>query len=451
MMAIIPTLLPLLLWPMLVIPAARGAQALSLRIAGQDIVIKPWGRDSLRVTAVPAGHRMPDDLGALLPLSQHIRPLSPPSPYESNQQAQQHGRRLANGNIEAIVDGASGSLTVRRVHDGQVLLRETAPRSFSPSRFSGRGSADQLFEMHASFGAAQDEQFYGMGQHKHGSLDNRGRPVALYPGAFIPVNTEVFIPVVVSSLGYAYLFNYPGLGRFSWGATRTPPACPHYCCADACHSRCGECGVDSCACNNCPPECADYFAAQNDPASGGCSCGPGANTETPPSNVTWIANAAKKFDLWVTTSAAPAAAASGGSGSGSSGGSSSSSSSSSRVSHGRPWAAQLMHNYVDATGHSPVFPEWATGLWQSKNRYTNQSEVMGVVEGYKRRGLPLPSVVVIDFFSWAPTYVAGDYLFDPHCWPDPRQMVEDLRAEGVEVMVSTYHLRDTSIRTGTLD
>ena len=61
-----------------------------------------------------------------------------------------------------------------------------------------------------------------------------------------------------------------------------------------------------------------------------------------------------------------------------------------------------------------------------------------MVAGYKSRGLPLPSVMVIDYFSWAPTYVAGDYLFDPNCWPDPKGMVKQLGDQGVQVMVSTY-------------
>jgi hypothetical protein len=36
-----------------------------------------------------------------------------------------------------------------------------------------------------------------------------------------------------------------------------------------------------------------------------------------------------------------------------------------------PWQ-QLQSAYVDATGHAPVWPEWTSGFWQCKLRYSNQ-------------------------------------------------------------------------------
>jgi alpha-D-xyloside xylohydrolase len=45
-----------------------------------------------------------------------------------------------------------------------------------------------------------------------------------------------------------------------------------------------------------------------------------------------------------------------------------------------------------------VWPEWATGFWQSKNRYRNQSEIMAVARRYKSLGLPL-TVIAIDYYS----------------------------------------------------
>jgi alpha-D-xyloside xylohydrolase len=57
-----------------------------------------------------------------------------------------------------------------------------------------------------------------------------------------------------------------------------------------------------------------------------------------------------------------------------------------------------MGAYTNATGKSPVWPEWATGFWQSKNRYRNQSEIMAVARRYKSLGLPL-TVIAIDYYS----------------------------------------------------
>lgn len=124
----------------------------------------------------------------------------------------------------------------------------------------------------------------------------------------------------------------------------------------------------------------------------------------------WKLKAAEQYDLWVTTTSADSSA---------------------------PWPAQLMGRYADATGHSPVLPEWASGLWQSKNRYQTQEQLMGVVQEHMDRGLPL-SVIVADYFTWSPTHELGDYKFDETCWPDPKGMIDELEDRGVKLMLSPY-------------
>ena len=104
--------------------------------------------------------------------------------------------------------------------------------------------------------------------------------------------------------------------------------------------------------------------------------------------VSWHANAAQNVDFWV--SAPPATTTNA--------------------------LADLLGGYADAVGHAPVMPEYATGFWQSKNRYRNQSQLLDVAAGYASRGLPL-SVIVIDYLSWV---TLGDWTFNAACWPDPQ-------------------------------
>ena len=125
----------------------------------------------------------------------------------------------------------------------------------------------------------------------------------------------------------------------------------------------------------------------------------------------WRADAVLQADMWVATTAdGPAHAVS-------------------------PWQ-QLQHSYANATGHAPTYPQWASGFWQSKNRYHNQSQILDVAAGYRSRGLPL-ALMVIDYYSWAPTPL-GDEQLSPACWPDPTAMVDTLADEGVELMISPY-------------
>ncbi len=98
--------------------------------------------------------------------------------------------------------------------------------------------------------------------------------------------------------------------------------------------------------------------------------------------------------------------------------------------------AEIFRHYIDAVGHMPVFPYWASGFWQCKLRYKNQEELLEVAREFKKRDLPL-SVIVIDYLHWK---AIGDWRLDPDCWPDPEAMTDELSKMGVRVMVSPWLL-----------
>jgi alpha-D-xyloside xylohydrolase len=99
-----------------------------------------------------------------------------------------------------------------------------------------------------------------------------------------------------------------------------------------------------------------------------------------------------------------------------------------------PTPAAVLGRYADATGHSPELPAWASGFWQSKLRYVDQEQLLGVAREHKRRGLPM-SVIVTDYFHWS---AMGDYRFDKSEWPDPKAMVDELEELGIKLMVSVW-------------
>jgi alpha-D-xyloside xylohydrolase len=115
----------------------------------------------------------------------------------------------------------------------------------------------------------------------------------------------------------------------------------------------------------------------------------------------WVAEASHQLDYWVTAGNSP---------------------------------AEILENYAIATGHPPMLPEWASGFWQSKLRYSSQEEVLEIAVEYQRRGLPL-SVIVIDGGHWT---LMGEWKFDPQYWPDPAGMVHQLEKMGVKAMVSIW-------------
>lgn len=119
-------------------------------------------------------------------------------------------------------------------------------------------------------------------------------------------------------------------------------------------------------------------------------------------NITeWTAEHTKKLDYWITAGDTP---------------------------------AEIEEAYASVTGTVPMMPEYGLGLWQSKMRYQSQEEVMQVAHAYAERGIPL-SVIVIDFFHWSEQ---GHFDFDKRYWPDPEGMVTELKAMGIEVMISVW-------------
>lgn len=170
----------------------------------ETVTVEPWGPDSLRVRGTVQGEIRDDLPSALLE----------PGASRASIELGEASARVVNGAITAEMTG-DGRLRFLRTADGATLLAETSPHFSGPPtrRYTPVGGAHR-FEI--TFNAVDGERFYGLGQHQHGKLDNKGAVVEL-----IQRNTEVSIPFVVSSLGYGFFWNHPGVGRTELGTTVT--------------------------------------------------------------------------------------------------------------------------------------------------------------------------------------------------------------------------------------
>jgi alpha-glucosidase (family GH31 glycosyl hydrolase) len=93
-------------------------------------------------------------------------------------------------------------------------------------------------------------------------------------------------------------------------------------------------------------------------------------------------------------------------------------------------AARLRH-YLRLTGLPALLPEWAYGHWKSRDIYFHQRDVLDDLEGYERNELALDAIVIDS--PWETQY--NTWRFSPHQFPDPRGMIERLRAAGVRTVV----------------
>ena len=96
--------------------------------------------------------------------------------------------------------------------DGKVLLQESprVPRRYTPRQVNG----EMLYQVDQRFFPDALEGVYGLGQHQDGVFDRRGEVVEL-----AQANTNVSIPLFVSTLGYGLMWN---TASKSWFDNRFP-------------------------------------------------------------------------------------------------------------------------------------------------------------------------------------------------------------------------------------
>ena len=296
----------------------------------EEVWLEAWGPNALRVRAAKDG-RMQEEDWALCRRGKADADIS----YT------QQGARIVNGKIRAeitklgkiMIYHADGRLLLeeycrnrRDLLDAKCSAIEVEAREFKPVQ-GGDYHLTMRFES-----VDKNEKIYGKGQYQQPYLDLKGLDLELAHR-----NSQASVPFAVSSLGYGFLWNNPGVGRAVLGKNI----------------------------------------------------------------MSFEAYSAKALDYWVTAGDTP---------------------------------AEIEEAYASVTGTVPMMPEYGLGFWQCKLRYQTQEELLQVAREYKRRHLPI-DLIVIDFFHWPKQ---GEWKFDPVYWPDPKEMVRELKEMGIELMVSIW-------------
>lgn len=93
--------------------------------------------------------------------------------------------------------------------------------------------------------------------------------------------------------------------------------------------------------------------------------------------------------------------------------------------------------YRHLTGAAPLFPLWAYGYFQSKERYQSADELIAVVKEYRDRRIPL-DVIVQDWAYWGDQDHFSGMSWDPVRYPNPSSMVDALHQLNARLMVSIW-------------
>lgn len=98
---------------------------------------------------------------------------------------------------------------------------------------------------------------------------------------------------------------------------------------------------------------------------------------------------------------------------------------------------EVISGYRTITGAAPMMPKWAMGLWQCRERYKTQDELLDVVKGFRKRHIPLDNIVQ-DWFYW-PEDKWGDHDFDLTRYPNAEGMVKELHNDlNTHIMISVW-------------
>jgi len=172
---------------------------------GEILRLRAWGKDGIRVQATPLVS-FPQAPGALLdePAGAHA---------EVKEGAKEAS--LSNGRIQAVIS-VEGQLRFYNTRAGTLLLGEHEPYFNKPPARFWRFDHGDLARLVMRFEPNPGERFYGLGQHQHGKLEQRGCVIELEQR-----NTEVCIPLLLSSRGYGFLWNNPGIGQVELGENAT--------------------------------------------------------------------------------------------------------------------------------------------------------------------------------------------------------------------------------------
>lgn len=465
-----PYLLPILASSLFV---QKFSDGIDVTLGNAKLRLTVYSPEVVRVRYVPAG----GDLA-----SKSLAVISKPTQtsWKLDQEANKVTLRTTRLRVEVARD--SGAVTFRDVH-GHVLLAETGARQLSPSKIlSGALASRQAFALDKS------EAIYGLGQHQNGSMNYRGERVVLQQK-----NTEIAVPMLVSSKGYGLLWDNPAVttvdagggdeqvidgkmlsdenglaggltghyfeGRnfekpiltrkdpridFDWTQS-PPPGLPHDnysvrwngfltvpATGDYQLLSSGDDGIrlyldDELVSQdwNSRPYVTlrakrrliagrkyrvrfEFYQEGRDSQVRFAMESPGKSN-----GMVWSSEVADAVDY---------------------------------VFFYGPEIDQVIAGYRRLTGQVPMFGRWAWGLWQSKERYQSQSELLDVVGKYREAKIPLDGIIQ-DWQYW-PSNQWGSHILEASRYPDPLALARTLHEEHVHSLISVWPKFAVSTATG---
>ncbi|MDP4208850.1 MAG: glycoside hydrolase family 31 protein [Bacteroidota bacterium] len=111
-----------------------------------------------------------------------------------------------------------------------------------------------------------------------------------------------------------------------------------------------------------------------------------------------------------------------------------------------PSADNVIATYRNLSGNAPMFPKWAYGFWQCRERYTSGTHLVETVKEFRKRNLPL-DVIVQDWQYWG-NRGWGVPQFDEKNYPNPSGFIKELHDMNAHFNISIWSNPDKNSTIG---
>ena len=318
--------------------------------------------------------------------------------------------------LEVSVDRATGAVHFFSA-DGKTILSEPAGggRKLTPKTIQGVPT----FQVRQAFLSPADEALYGLGQHQEGIFNLRGLPLRLQQA-----NTNISVPVLLSTKGYGLLWNNASLTDFNAadepitlnaatgeGTLRTGAAGEYGFLLTGNRRSRLRLSVDDKAIidlnNMWVADSASAKISLKADSEFKVSAQTGGNTKLfvrPPSATTeFRSEAGGAVDYYFFYG---------------------------------PELSQVIAEYRQMTGAAPLLPLWAYGFWQCRERYSSQEQILDTATEFRTRKIPV-DVIVQDWQYWG-KYGWNAMRFDEKYYPNPAQLMTQLHQKNLHLMASVW-------------
>ena len=103
---------------------------------------------------------------------------------------------------------------------------------------------------------------------------------------------------------------------------------------------------------------------------------------------------------------------------------------------------EIIATYRELTGKAPKMPSWALGYIHCRERFHSSDEILTTANRFKQEGLPI-SMIVQDWQYWGNTGW-NSMQFDADNYPDPKALTDSLHQMDIRLMLSVWSKIDKS-------